>query len=256
MSVEPPHLSIVFPAFNEAASIGKTLELAYAYLETQPFSFEIIVSADGEDGTREVAESIAKERGRMRVLGDRQRRGKGHGVRAGVQAASGRIVGFTDADNKTPIEELAKILPWFEKGERSEKGEKSEKGDEGYDLVIGSRAASESLVTRRQPTYRRVGSQIFALGMHIATGLWEIGDTQCGFKFFRADVAKDLFARQTIDGYMFDVEILVLALRNGYRVKQVGIRWADDGDSRLDLVSGNWRNMLDILKISWRRVVR
>jgi hypothetical protein len=69
-------------------------------------------------------------------------------------------------------------------------------------------------------------------------------------------VAKDLFARQTIDGYMFDVEILVLALRNGYRVKQVGIRWADDGDSRLDLVSGNWRNMLDILKISWRRVVR
>jgi dolichyl-phosphate beta-glucosyltransferase len=250
MSVEPPHLSIIFPAFNEAASIGNTLQLAYAYLETQPLSFEIIVSADGEDGTREVAESIAKERGRMRVLGDRQRRGKGHGVRAGVQAASGRIVGFTDADNKTPIEELAKILPWFEKGE------KGENGDEGYDLVIGSRAASESLVTRRQPIYRRVGSQIFALGMHIATGLWEIRDTQCGFKFFRADVAKDLFARQTIDGYMFDVEILSLALRNGYRVKQVGIRWADDGDSRLDLVSGNWRNMLDILKISWRRVVR
>jgi dolichyl-phosphate beta-glucosyltransferase len=247
MSVEPPHLSIIFPAFNEAASIGKTLELAYAYLETQAFSFEIIVSADGEDGTREVAESIAKERGRMRVLGDRQRRGKGHGVRAGVQAASGRIVGFTDADNKTPIEELAKILPWFKKGE---------KGDEGYDLVIGSRATSESLVTRRQPMYRRVGSQLFALGMHVATGLWEIRDTQCGFKFFRADVARDLFARQTIDGYMFDVEILALALRSGYRVKQVGIRWADDGDSRLDLVSGNWRNMLDILKISWRRVTR
>jgi len=241
MSIESPHLSIVFPAFNEAASIGKTLDLAYAYLETQPFSSEIIVSADGEDGTREVAESIAKARGRMTVLGDRQRRGKGHGVRAGVQAASGKVVGFTDADNKTPIEELSKILPWF---------------DQGYDLVIGSRAVSESLVTRRQPMYRRVGSGVFALGMHMATGLWEIRDTQCGFKFFRQPVAKDLFARQTIDGYMFDVEILALALKSGYRIKQVGVRWADDGDSRLDLVSGNWRNMIDILKISWRNAVR
>jgi dolichyl-phosphate beta-glucosyltransferase len=239
MSVDSPDLSIIFPAFNEAATIRKTLELAYAYLETLPLTFEIIVSADGEDGTRDVAQSIARESGRMKVLGDRQRRGKGHGVRAGVQAASGRIIGFTDADNKTPIEELSKVLPWF---------------DEGYDLVIGSRAASESLVTQRQPMYRRVGSQIFAVGMHAATGLWEIRDTQCGFKFFRAPVAKDLFARQNIDGYMFDVEILALALKSGYRIKQIGIRWADDGDSRLELISGNWRNMIDILKISWRNI--
>jgi dolichyl-phosphate beta-glucosyltransferase len=241
LSLDPPDLSIVFPAFNEAATIGTTLELAYAYLETLPLSCEIIVSADGEDGTRDVAASIAREKGKMTVLGDRQRRGKGHGVRAGVRAARGRIIGFTDADNKTPIEELSKVLPWF---------------DEGYDLVIGSRAASESLVTRRQPMYRRVGSQIFAVGMHVATGLWEIRDTQCGFKFFRAPVAKDLFARQSIDGYMFDVEVLALALKSGYRIKQVGIRWADDGDSRLDLVSGSWRNMIDILKISWRNYVR
>jgi glycosyltransferase involved in cell wall biosynthesis len=241
VSAQSPYISIVLPAYNEAVSIGRTLELAYAYLEKQPFNFELIVSADGDDGTGEIARSVAKTRGRLTVLGDRQRLGKGHGIRAGVRVARGQIIGFTDADNKTPIEELGKILPWF---------------DEGYDLVIGSRAAAESLVSRRQPMYRRVGSQVFAAAMHLATGLWEIQDTQCGFKFFRAPVARDLFERQTVDGYMFDVEILALALKSRYRIRQVGIRWADDGDSRLDLISGNWRNMIDLLKISWRNVVR
>ena len=237
MSAEAPRISIVFPAYNEAASIRRTLELAHAYLERQAFDYELIVSADGDDGTRETAQAVAKERGRTTVLGDQQRRGKGHGVRSGVRAARGRIIGFSDADNKTPIEELEKILPWF---------------DQGYDLVIGSRASSEALITRRQPLYRRAGSRVFAAAMHVATGLWEIEDTQCGFKFFRDQVAHDLFGRQTVDGYMFDVEILALALKSRYRIRQVGIRWADDGDSRLELLSGNWRNMLDLLKISWR----
>jgi dolichyl-phosphate beta-glucosyltransferase len=239
VSTESPYLSVVLPAYNEAASIGRTLELAYEYLQAQPFDFELIVSADGDDGTGAIAESVAKSRGRLTVIGDRQRRGKGRGIRAGVRIARGEIIGFTDADNKTPIEELGKILPWF---------------SEGYDLVIGSRAAAESLVSRQQPLYRRVGSQVFSVAMHMATGLWEIQDTQCGFKFFRAPVAKDLFERQTVDGYMFDVEILALALKGRYRIKQVGIRWADDGDSRLELLSGNWRNMIDLLKISWRNL--
>jgi hypothetical protein len=85
--------------------------------------------------------------------------------------------------------------------------------------------------------------------MHLVIGLWAIRDTQCGFKFFRAEVAKDLFARQRIDGYMFDVEILHLAARSGYRLKEVGVRWRDDGDSRLDLIAGNWQNARDILRI-------
>jgi dolichyl-phosphate beta-glucosyltransferase len=85
--------------------------------------------------------------------------------------------------------------------------------------------------------------------MHATTGLWQIGDTQCGFKFFNAAVARDLFTRQRIDGYMFDVEILYLAARSGYRIKEVGVTWRDDGDSRLDLLAGNWQNMIDILRI-------
>jgi dolichyl-phosphate beta-glucosyltransferase len=89
--------------------------------------------------------------------------------------------------------------------------------------------------------------------MLLMLGLWDIHDTQCGFKFFRASVARDLFSRQRIDGYMFDVEVLHLAEQSGYHIKEVGVRWRDDGDSRLQLVAGNWRNMLDILRIRFGR---
>jgi dolichyl-phosphate beta-glucosyltransferase len=241
MVARTPYLSIIFPAYNEAATIRKTLELAYEYLDAQPFGYELVVVADGDDGTREAARALAEVRPGLIVLGEVARRGKGHGVRTGVRAASGQVIGYVDADNKTPIEEVSRMLPWFE---------------QGFDLVIGSRAGSDSAVIRPQPLYRRVGSRVFAVAMHVTTGLWQIRDTQCGFKFFRAPVAKDLFSRQTVDGYMFDVEILSLAVRSGYRIKEVGIRWADDGDSRLDLVSGNWRNMVDLLTIGWRSVRR
>jgi glycosyltransferase involved in cell wall biosynthesis len=238
---QPVFLSLIFPAYNEAKSIGRTLELAYAYLDAQPWDYEIIVSADGTDGTREAAEEVGRSRGRLTVIGAPERRGKGRGIREGIRLARGQIIGFSDADNKTPIDELGKVLPWF---------------DQGYDVVIGSRATADSKVARRQPLYRQLGSKAFSLVMHTATGLWGIRDTQCGFKFFRGPVAHDLFARQTIDGYMYDVEILALATKSKYRIREVGVRWADDGDSRLDIVAGNWRNAKDLLTISWNNIVR
>ena len=152
--------------------------------------------------------------------------------------ARGRIVGFVDADDKTPIEEMDKLLPWLERG---------------FDVVIGSRGLADSQVEVPQAAYRRLGSRAFGLAMHALLGLRDVRDTQCGFKFFGGDVARDLFARQKIDGYMFDVEILHLAHRSGYRVKEVGVRWRDDRDSRLDLVAGNWRNLVDLLRIRLAR---
>ncbi len=107
-------------------------------------------------------------------------------------------------------------------------------------------------IERSQPLYRRIGSHGFGVVMHTFVGLRDIVDTQCGFKFFRGDVARDLFTLQRIDGYMFDAEILYLAQRRRYRVTQVPVRWRDDGDSRLELVSGNIRNLRDILSIRWR----
>jgi dolichyl-phosphate beta-glucosyltransferase len=233
MSVSP-YLSLIVPAYNEVKSIGRTLDAIQTYLDQQPYSYEIIVSADGDDGTRElVAEFVAGD-SRISVIGSAERGGKGRGIRNGVAQARGQIIGFVDADYKTPIEELDKLLPWFERG---------------YDVVIGSRGMAESRIEVPQPLYRQLGSRAFGIAMHIVIGLWNLRDTQCGFKFFRGDIARDLFSRQQIDGYMFDVEILHLAERSGYRIKEAGVRWHDDGDSRLDLVAGNWRNMLDILRI-------
>ena len=231
-------LSLVVPAYNEAGRIRQTLESMRSHLAARGLSYEIIVAADGDDGTREVVAGLAAQDARLAVIGGPERGGKGRGIRQGVARARGRVVGFVDADDKTPIEEMDKLLPWLERG---------------FHLVIGSRGLADSRVEVPQAVYRRIGSRAFGLAMHGLLGMRNVRDTQCGFKFFRGDVARDLFARQKIDGYMFDVEILHLANRSGYRIKEVGVRWRDDHDSRLDLVAGNWRNLVDLFRIRLAR---
>jgi dolichyl-phosphate beta-glucosyltransferase len=233
-----PCLSLILPAYNEVGRIRHTIAQTQAYLSQRRISYELIVAVDGDDGTREAVGGLARFDPRLSVLGGVERRGKGRGIRLGVARARGQIIGFADADFKTPIEELDKVLPWFR---------------EGYDIVIGSRCVADARIEVPQPLYRQVGSRAFGLAMHTLLGLWHIHDTQCGFKFFRAPVARDLFSRQRIDGYMFDVEVLHLAEQSSYHIKEVGVRWRDDGDSRLQLVAGNWRNMLDILRIRFGR---
>jgi len=228
-----PYLSLIVPAYNEAGRIRSTLTEYHNFLSHQSYTYEIIVSADGTDGTRDVAAEMARRDRRIRVMGCRERGGKGRAVRLAVEKARGGIIGFVDADNKTPIDELDRLLPYLGK----------------YDVVIGSRGQPDSVVEKKQKWYRRIGSRGFWLLMQLVVGLPGIRDTQCGFKFFVGDVARDLFARQKIDGYVFDVEILYLAHRLGYSVKEVGVRWRDDGDSRLALFSGNVRNALDVLRI-------
>lgn len=227
-------LTVILPAYNEVKVIPRTLAEVQAYLDQRGLNYEIIVSADGTDGTRELVAEMAKSNFRLHVIGNSERKGKGYGVRSAVFLAKGNIIGFMDADNKTSITELDKILPWFEKG---------------YDIVIGSRGLKATQIVRRQPLYRRLGAIGFRFFMWGITGLWNIRDTQCGFKFFKRNVIMDLFERQRIDGYMFDVEILYLAKQAHYRLMQVGIVWRDDADSRLVLIGGNIRNFLDVIKI-------
>jgi dolichyl-phosphate beta-glucosyltransferase len=230
-----PYLSLILPAYNEAQRIAQTVGEAQAYLEQRGFSHEIIVAADGNDGTRERVAEMARTDPTLHVLGSVERRGKGYGIRQGVARAQGQIIGFADADNKTPIEEFDKLQPWL---------------SQGYEVVVGSRSLRESRVERAQPLYRRLGSEAFALFMHTLIGLRGITDSQCGFKFFQRPVALDLFGRQKIDGYMFDVEILYLAERAGYRIAQVPVRWRDDADSRFGAGEA-LEDALDILRIRW-----
>ena len=213
-----------------------------AYFCNRNFAYEIIVAADGNDGTREAVQEMARTNARLRVIGQAQRSGKGRGVREAVLIATGGIIGYADADNKVEIGEFEKLEAYL---------------DQGYDVVFGSRALSESRIEQQQPWFRRIGSRAFGIFMHAAVGLDDIRDTQCGFKFFTRDVALRIFGVQRIDGYMFDVEVLSLAQNMGYRLKEVPIRWTDDGDSRLNLIGGNIRNLSDIFAIrrSQRRQV-
>lgn len=226
-------ISLILPAYNEARVIPATIADAVRYFDSRQLTYEVIVAADGADGTREVVRDLARANPALQAIGHDQRCGKGRGIREAVAIAQGRIIGYADADNKVPIEELDKFLPVLAKG---------------IEAAIGTRRGGAA-IERAQPLYRRIGSKGFLYFMQTVVGLPGINDTQCGFKFFQRDAAKELFRRQKIDAYMFDVEILAIARRLGYGIEQVPVRWRDDADSRLNLISGNLKNVRDIFKI-------
>lgn len=227
-------VTLVLPAYNECATISSTVDDAFAYFAGRGIRAEIIVAADGNDGTREVIRDKCAGDSRLRVIGYEQRCGKGRGIREAVGLARGEWIGYADADHKVPFSEFDKVRPFLV---------------EGFEVVTGSRALSESQIERRQPWYRQIGSIGFHYFMQAVVGVPGVHDTQCGFKFFQREAALELFRLQKIDGYMFDVEILAIARRLGFRIQEVPIRWRDDGDSRLDLLSGNIRNVRDIFAI-------
>jgi dolichyl-phosphate beta-glucosyltransferase len=228
-----PDISLILPAYNEARAIAATIDDAVRYFNSRKLRYEIIVAADGADGTREIVRRMALENPALQAIGQDARSGKGLGIRNGVALATGAVIGYADADNKVPIEEFDKFRPELEKGTA---------------VVIGTRRGGAH-IEKAQSFYRRAGSRGFLWFMQMLVGLPGINDTQCGFKFFQREAAKELFHRQKIDAYMFDVEILAIARRLGYRIQQVPVRWRDDADSRLDLVSGNLRNVRDIFRI-------
>lgn len=229
-----PDITVILPAYNEAATIVSTVRETIEYLRGRGYVYEIIVAADGDDGTRELVHGLAGTDPAIRAIGSPGRGGKGKGIRDAVAISTGAIIGFIDADNKVPIQEYDKVAEQFRNG---------------YPIVIGSRGLVDSRIEREQPWFRQIGSRGFYYFMQAVVNIPGIRDTQCGFKFFHRDVAKEIFRLQKIDGYMFDVEILAIAQRLQYRIAQVPIRWRDDGDSRLNLFAGNLRNACDVFKI-------
>ncbi len=235
-SSAPIDLTVVVPAYNESARISKTLQKIGDYLDGRPGRFEVIVADDGSrDGTPEVAAAARPDDPRLRVLALGRNQGKGAAVRAGVLAARGRRVLFSDADLSTPIEDLEAL-------ERAL--------DEGATVAIGSRALRDSRVMVHQPWYRQTMGKGFNLLVQVLA-LPGIHDSQCGFKLFRHAEAQRLFAAQRLPGFSFDVEILFLAGKFGFRVAEVPVSWYDSPSSRVDPVRDSARMLLDLFRIRW-----
>jgi glycosyltransferase involved in cell wall biosynthesis len=213
-------LSLVIPAFNEAQRIGPTLQRAHQFLAARPTSFEIIVVDDGStDDTVALVTALAGDMPGLRVLCFSANRGKGHAVRLGMRAARGNVRLFSDADGSTPIEELDALLQALAAG---------------ADIAIGSRYLAASQVTHPQPWLRRAWSRLVNRVVQRAL-LPGIVDTHCGFKAFTAAAAARTFAACTVDGWSFDLEVLVRARAHGLHIQEVPIRWQNDARSKARL---------------------
>ena len=209
-------------------------------LAQQDFSWEIVVVDDGsEDGTAEAAES-SFDAPACRLLQNPKNAGKGASVRRGMLAARGDVRLFSDADLSTPIDELPRLLQALESG---------------FDIAVGSRALRDSRVEVHQPLYRETMGKIFNLIVQVVV-LSGIKDTQCGFKLFRREAAESVFARQGLDGWCFDVEVLALARRLGFSIAEVPVRWLNSPATRLMVFRDSLRMFLDLFRIRWGRTGR
>jgi len=213
-----PSLSVVVPALNEEDRLPRTLERIGSHLGRRRERYELVVVDDGSrDRTAERAQAAGAT-----VLRNETNRGKGYAVRRGMLAARGARRLMTDADLSTPIEELDRLCARM---------------DEGHDVVIGSRARPGARIEVRQPWYRESMGRLFNLFVR-ALVVPGVTDTQCGFKLFSAAAARDVFSSARLDGFSFDVEVLFLARRKGYRIAEVPVVWRNDAASRVSLVRG------------------
>jgi glycosyltransferase involved in cell wall biosynthesis len=232
-----PSYSIVIPAYNESARLGATLDRVLQYIHAQGLDAEILVVNDGSrDNTAEIIRSYVKKDPVLRLIENPGNRGKGYSVRNGMLQARGRIVLFTDADLSSPIEESTKLFQAL---------------DEGADIAIGSRWLRAETQTQRQPLHRQLFGRIFNLLLRVSLGL-KFKDTQCGFKAFRRPAVDAIFPLQKIERWGFDPEILFLARKFGFKVKEVPVAWGHSGGTRIHPLVDGSRMFQEMLRIRWQ----
>ena len=230
-----PKVSIVVPAFNEAARIGNSVRTIEEFLSRVSFSSELIVVDDGSrDETSTIVDGL-KFPG-LRLIRNEENHGKGYAVTMGVLAATGEYVLFSDADLSSPIEELEKLL--------------SVAVTEQADIVIGSRALDRSFIEKHQSRMREIGGIVFNRIVRLLLGL-KIHDTQCGFKLFKREKAVPIFRKLTTWGFGFDPELLFLASRSKLKIREVSVRWRHAEGSKVRFVRDALRMFSDLLRIRW-----
>jgi glycosyltransferase involved in cell wall biosynthesis len=240
-----PEISVVIPTYNEAKrGLRKNLAQVVDFLASEGYNYELIVADDGStDETVSIVRDFAKGQERVQLL-ELPHRGKGATVRDGMLEARGKFILFSDADLATPIEELKRLLSWVK--------------DHGFDIAIASR---EGLGARRinEPWYRHLMGRVFNFLVKLVA-LRGIEDTQCGFKLFRAAVAKDILSRLRIYGQQskeiskpylgaFDVEVLFIARKLGYKIKEVSVTWHYAETQKLDPLKDSLRMARDVIKV-------
>lgn len=229
-------LSIVIPAYNEELRLPSTLESVGEYLSRRGEPCEVLVVSDGStDGTLNVVEAARTKYPMIRALGYRKNRGKGFALRYGALQSQGELVLINDADGSTPIAEIEQLEAALR---------------EGADIAIGSRALKSAEKAVKTVWYRKLMGRTFATLVNLLI-LPGIADTQCGFKLFTRRAADELFSRQRSERFSFDVELLYLARRYGYRVKEVAINWTNTPGSKVNLVKDSLEMLLDILRFRW-----
>jgi len=227
-----PLLSIIIPAHNEEKRLPPTLEQVFAFLDRQDYEAEVLVVENGStDRTYEIAQSFANQHKNLRVIRE-EGRGKGLAVQRGMLEARGQYRLMCDADLSMPIVEVTKFLS---------------RDVIEFDIAIASREAPGA-ARYNEPRYRHLGGRLINLIIRLLI-LPGLQDTQCGFKCFRAEVADDLFKRQTLMGWSFDIELLFIARRHGYRVIEIPINWYYRSESKVNALRDAMRMIQDIFQI-------
>jgi dolichyl-phosphate beta-glucosyltransferase len=236
-----PLLSLIVPAYNEADRLPDTIRRTQKHSRSWNFPFEVIVVVEpSEDRTLALAENAVKSWISLRVLTHHEKRGKGFAVRSGMLRARGDLIFFTDADLSTPLEDLDAALALFAL-------------DRSIDLIVGNRMHPDSRILQRQNVSREWMGKVFNRIVQTLTGL-RIRDTQCGFKGFRNRAAKEIFGRQRIDGFSFDVEVLLLARAMGFAIAELPVHWTNSEASRVHPVRDSTRMFFDVVRV--RRLVK
>jgi glycosyltransferase involved in cell wall biosynthesis len=231
-----PKYSIVIPTYNESGRIPKTLESVVGCIRARGWDAEVIVVNDGStDATAEVVRAFAQTAPEVRLMENPGNRGKGYSVRAGMLAAQGKVVLFTDADLSAPIEEAERLFAAI---------------TEGADIAIGSRWLERGRQTQRQPLYRQFFGRCFNTLIRAVMGL-KFADTQCGFKAFTRAAAQTVFQLQSIERWGFDPEILFIAIKRGFWIIEVPVSWAHDERTRMSYLKDGMKMLEEIAIIRW-----